>query len=62
MQSRIIRKQTNKLCNDGSICQSHRKKYRRNYKMNEEKIEVVEEIDIENFELMHDGKGEDDDE
>lgn len=30
--------------------------------MNEEKIEVVEEIDIENFELMHDGKGEDDDE
>lgn len=30
--------------------------------MNEEKIEVVEEIDIGNFELMHDGKGEDDDE
>lgn len=30
--------------------------------MNEEKIEVVEEIDTFNFELMHDGKGEDEDE
>ena len=30
--------------------------------MNEEKIEVVEEIDIGNFELMHDGKGDDEDE
>lgn len=30
--------------------------------MNDEKIEVVEEIDIGNFDLMHDGKGEDDDE
>ena len=30
--------------------------------MNEEKIEVVSEIDIGNFELMHDGKGEDEDE
>lgn len=30
--------------------------------MNEEKIEVVEEIDIGNFELMNDGKGDEDDE
>lgn len=30
--------------------------------MNEEKIEIVEEIDIGNFELMHDGKGDEDDE
>lgn len=30
--------------------------------MNEEKIEVVEEIDIGNFELMNDGKGEEEDE
>lgn len=30
--------------------------------MNDEKIEVVEEIDIGNFELMHDGKGDEDDE
>lgn len=30
--------------------------------MNDEKIEVVEEIDIGNFDLMHDGKGEDEDE
>lgn len=30
--------------------------------MNEEKIEIVEEIDIGNFELMHDGKGDDEDE
>lgn len=30
--------------------------------MNEEKIEVVEEIYIGNFELMRDGKGDEDDE
>lgn len=30
--------------------------------MNDEKIEVVEEIDIGNFELMNDGKGDEDDE
>lgn len=30
--------------------------------MDEKKIELVEEIDIGNFELMQDGKGEDDDE
>ena len=30
--------------------------------MNEEKIEVVSEINMENFELMHDGKGDEDDE
>ena len=29
--------------------------------MNEEKTETVEEIDIGNFELMRDGKGEDED-
>ena len=29
--------------------------------MNEEKVEVVEEIDIGNFDVMGDGKGEDDD-
>ena len=30
--------------------------------MDEKKIELVEEIDTGNFELMQDGKGEDDDE
>lgn len=30
--------------------------------MNEEKIEVVEEIDMENFDSMHDGKGDDENE
>lgn len=30
--------------------------------MNEEKIEVVSEIDMENFESMHDGKGDNEDE